>query len=807
MAPYVQLLSVATPGSSPSVLIGTDHERYLFQVGEGTQRLCTEHKVRLSKIDQIFITHYSADTIGGLPGMILTLSDMGAKAALTLHGPPGVRRFLSSTRHFMMRSEFKITPEESTTPFKTKEVCITKLLIGAPTTPAAPEPPPQEESIPESPGGNGRPAKRQRVPWQAPPVGPPTPTCCLCYVAETPSVPGKFDVEKANELGIPRGQLYGVLKNGRPVTLSCGTIIQPNQVVGPAAQGGAVAIVACPTLELLTALVEHKGWKEWREKKSDERLTLQLMIHTAPSAILETSTYKQWCVSFGPGVCHVTASQDYCVQNTPFQAALLQSRRLHRVCPDVFPVPHQFTRRAGNIEINSNENIHSPTRSPNRIPNGSPLRNGRRNSFSEEEGDVPSSIVKELDFGEGIVAKIGAPLMRYWLAPCVKNGLDMSQALSGETFLRSKERALSGSWKDFVDQGVDSHLAALAKVRTEVEATNIAEHGCEAAKLLAGEPGAEIVFLGTGSAQPSTYRNVSGIYFKLGDGSKGTDAGMIMDAGEGTWGQIWRTFGCERAYSILRGLRAIWISHPHADHHLGLLRLLAERAALNMPPETPPLLIMAPACVGRWIAEYSGVDGGLDKAMYEFVDCADMMKEEGPHPKAALLREELGLDRCWNIPVPHCQSSYALLMRSIRGWKLVYSGDTRPCKELVEAGKGATILIHEATFDESMQQKAIARRHCTTSEAVEVGAKMGAHRTILTHFSQRYPKLPVLPVANGDKLLGGGGVCVAFDSMRLQFPALAWTPALLPALQCIFPPELDEEDDMTDGEAKAKGKQ
>jgi ribonuclease Z len=49
----------------------------------------------------------------------------------------------------------------------------------------------------------------------------------------------------------------------------------------------------------------------------------------------------------------------------------------------------------------------------------------------------------------------------------------------------------------------------------------------------------------------------------------------------------------------------------------------------------------------------------------------------------------------------------------------VYSGDTRPCNELIQAGQGATVLIHEATFDESKQLDAIDKKHSTTAEALE----------------------------------------------------------------------------------------
>jgi ribonuclease BN (tRNA processing enzyme) len=73
---------------------------------------------------------------------------------------------------------------------------------------------------------------------------------------------------------------------------------------------------------------------------------------------------------------------------------------------------------------------------------------------------------------------------------------------------------------------------------------------------------------------------------------------------------------------------------------------------------------------------------------------------------------------------------------------MVYSGDTEPCESLVDIGQGADLLIHEATFDPEMIQDARKKRHCTIAEAINIAKKMNAKRTILTHFSQRYPKFP-----------------------------------------------------------------
>ncbi len=50
----------------------------------------------------------------------------------------------------------------------------------------------------------------------------------------------------------------------------------------------------------------------------------------------------------------------------------------------------------------------------------------------------------------------------------------------------------------------------------------------------------------------------------------------------------------------------------------------------------------------------------------------------------------------------------------------------------------------QATFEDELIGEAKAKRHSTTGEAVSIGQRAGAYRTILTHFSQRYAKLPVI---------------------------------------------------------------
>jgi ribonuclease Z len=86
----------------------------------------------------------------------------------------------------------------------------------------------------------------------------------------------------------------------------------------------------------------------------------------------------------------------------------------------------------------------------------------------------------------------------------------------------------------------------------------------------------------------------------------------------------------------------------------------------------------------------------------------------------------------------------AEIPKHVKPLKISYSGDCRPSQPFTKIGRNSTVLIHEATFDDELVGDAKAKKHSTTSEALGIGAQMNAKAVVLTHFSQRYQKIPVL---------------------------------------------------------------
>lgn len=73
------------------------------------------------------------------------------------------------------------------------------------------------------------------------------------------------------------------------------------------------------------------------------------------------------------------------------------------------------------------------------------------------------------------------------------------------------------------------------------------------------------------------------------------------------------------------------------------------------------------------------------------------------------------------------------------------------------------LLIHEATMEDELSQEAVIKMHSTTSQAIDIGHRMQAKYILLTHFSQRYAKLPRF----NDNFTENVGI--AFDNMTVSF--------------------------------------
>nr|CAB3475641.1 unnamed protein product [Digitaria exilis] len=225
-------------------------------------------------------------------------------------------------------------------------------------------------------------------------------------------------------------------------------------------------------------------------------------------------------------------------------------------------------------------------------------------------------------------------------------------------------------------------------------------------------------------------------------------------------------FGVNGADEAVKNLRCIWISHIHADHHTGLARVLALRHTLK--PSVEAFLCENVTGSGTPQLESTMFAPGSRMENYN-------RKPASPRDTTALANfkevlQESGLEILYSVPVVHCPQAFGVVFRAM--------------EKVNSAGK--------ATFEDSMKDEAIARNHSTTKEAIEVGTAGGAYRIILTHFSQRYPKIPVIDEVDMEK------TCIAFDLMSVNLVDLPVLPKVLPHLKVLFKDELvvEEADDI-----------
>lgn len=71
MKAYLQVLGGINKERAPSLILHYDNQRYMFNCGEGTQRLCVENKLKLAKMKNIFLSRVDWDCVGGLPGRFI----------------------------------------------------------------------------------------------------------------------------------------------------------------------------------------------------------------------------------------------------------------------------------------------------------------------------------------------------------------------------------------------------------------------------------------------------------------------------------------------------------------------------------------------------------------------------------------------------------------------------------------------------------------------------------------------------------------------------------------------------------------
>ena len=189
---------LGTAGSMPTsqrapaaLLVRRGGDRLLFDCAEGTQRQLLRSTVGLPDLEEVFLTHFHADHVLGLPGMLKTFSLRGREVPLTVYGPRGLKDLLGSLKRVVGKLTYDLQLEEL-------------------------EP------------GDAIERDAYRVATFAVNHG----VSAVGWSLIEATRPGRFDVERADALGVPNGPERGELQRGEAVTLADGRTVTPDQVLG-----------------------------------------------------------------------------------------------------------------------------------------------------------------------------------------------------------------------------------------------------------------------------------------------------------------------------------------------------------------------------------------------------------------------------------------------------------------------------------------------------------------------------------------------------------------------------------------------
>ena len=190
-----------------SMLLRREGELFLFDCGEATQISLRQLNLKWKKISVILISHTHADHITGLPGILMLTAQVERDEPLIIIGPPKVKEYVEASRKTLdMFINYPIEVRE----------------IEDPGTPG-------EVYRGEGYRIRSFPLRHSRV--------------CVGYTLEEDPRPGIFFPQKAMDIAVPRGPLWGRLQKGESVKLDDGSTVLPEQVMGDSRQGRKVSFV------------------------------------------------------------------------------------------------------------------------------------------------------------------------------------------------------------------------------------------------------------------------------------------------------------------------------------------------------------------------------------------------------------------------------------------------------------------------------------------------------------------------------------------------------------------------------------
>jgi len=219
---------------------------------------------------------------------------------------------------------------------------------------------------------------------------------------------------------------------------------------------------------------------------------------------------------------------------------------------------------------------------------------------------------------------------------------------------------------------------------------------------------------------------------------------LLFDGGSGTLPRLLK------AGVTLLELDRVFYTHLHPDHTGDLVPLLF---ALRNPAwqRTKPLCVTGPKGFRNYYDALLGIYGDwIAAAGYELI-VTEVIDEVAEGDGFRVIPKE----------VVHVRHSLCYRVESADGRSVVFSGDTTYCQSMIDAARGASLLILECSAPDERPMK----NHLTPTQAGQIAALAGCRRLVLTHF---YPTCEEYDVITPCKKVFDGELILAEDLMQVS---------------------------------------
>jgi ribonuclease Z len=832
MSEYVQLVGTDVPDSVGSCCLVADERRILFNCPEGSQRAMSEGRLRIGKVSTFLFTRVETSSVMGLPGFLFSVNDCGLRRCVVGGPLDELLKILETTWRcfFGFRTLTCELPNYSDPLSLSPAPAPVRVeggfkLAAKSSAPAAQSPIEVAAAAPLPTvvfNVTCNPKEWYRTPGtllfrvsagvvdviaffvgiSTAPSLRSTPTPIVGYILlEREKV--VFDAAAAKAMGVKPGPKFAKLKTGVDVESDTVPPIMIKATDVTRVQPGSVFSLIVDTDDaamLHTALQNLFTLPMFASKPLSKAPTLQHVFHLASPSITCSVSYQStinnssWWASQYPVLVPNESALEHANSSaqrgfTGFPTALVHRMHLKALAPLFFPFPSEYVDAEGVEKVVM-------------WPYANRFRLGAASKKPPGSPPPPDELI-----------------VRY-------PDSAMATAMLSETF---RSEYLGASTSASCIAGSD--VASCGDITFLGTGSSIPSKYRNVSGIIVKLP-------------------------RCGrDDAGGDETRVVLDCGEGTVGQlfsqcVYPTLGggassiegvCQFE-SIMSSIDVVFISHSHADHNLGLFSMIEHMVgARRRRPDatkltTRPLVIVAPADFLEFVDRVGLID--IPTLQREENLQLDAFSSNGPmlprcpvrggaaatcHHHAAhpppTLRQLPGLQSWCErrgyaadvFPVDHPAHAHGIVFQKKRPactvrredneakndepFAVLYSGDTRPNELLIERGRQfgpLDVLIHEATFDDSLAAEAKHKNHSTTGEAIEVARRCSAKTVLLTHFSQRYPKLPP-PSASANCTrsvvnCNEPRVVFAFDYMRIpiQRALLEQLSALTPAFVALL---------------------